>query len=407
MVAVRDVTDQRRAERFHEVERVVSDALAGAQDIHEAGPAILEAACTACGWPRAEIWLAGPEPDVLALAAQFPDDGDRPAPPRPADALTLAACRTGTPVWTCDPVALEEPASRPRPRAGLAVPAPRGGKVLAVLSFFAAEVDGPADPLIALLSGIATQIAEFQERRRAEELAAALDRSKDDYLALIGHELRTPLTSIVAYVEMLREADPDAVAEELPGLLDVLSRNSAALRQIIDQLLDLAALDRGLAELAREPICLASVVRAAVEAAHPVATAAGVGMTLDLRTGKVITGDAVRIRQMTDQLLGNAIKHTPGGGQVTVALTSPGPTAVELTVTDTGLGIPDGERERLFAPLHRTERSRRHGIAGNGLGLAVARAIVESHQGTIRLVPTTAPGSRVVVRLPVPAEPQV
>jgi signal transduction histidine kinase len=321
------------------------------------------------------------------------DPGDRPDH---ADVLTGAVRRTGRPIWISG-------ADVPSPllRTGLAIPARSGGRVLAVLSFYATVVEDPADPLIALLSGIGAHIAEFLERRRAEELTLALARSKDEYLALIGHELRTPLTSITAYVEMLREADPATAAEELPGTLDVLSRNSTALRQIIDQLIDLAALDGGHAELARDAVDLAAVVRAAAEAVHPVAAAAGVAVSTDLCPGAIITGDGVRIRQMADQLLDNAVKHTLGAGRVTVALTRPDPAAAELTITDTGLGVPADERERLFAPFYRSQRTREHRSPGNGLGLTISRAIVEGHHGSIRLVPVAGPGSRVTVRLPV------
>jgi two-component system phosphate regulon sensor histidine kinase PhoR len=275
-------------------------------------------------------------------------------------------------------------------------------------------VGGPGNPTGTLIAdaqlitsadgrplGAVTAVRDVTDQRRAAELTVALARSKDDYLALIGHELRTPLTSITAYIEMLREADPATIADDLPVALEVLSRNSTALRKIIDQLMDLAALDGGHAGLAREPICVAGVLRDAAEAAHPIAAAAGVDVTLDIATETMIIGDPARIRQLADQLLGNAIKHTPGGGQVVAALAEPDPDAVELTVTDTGLGIPDDERDRLFAPFHRTQLSRRHGIEGNGLGLAISRAVVEGHRGTIRLIPSTGPGSRIVVRLPV------
>jgi len=253
-----------------------------------------------------------------------------------------------------------------------------------------AAVDGAAQACAALVAG----------QHRAAELSLELARTRDDYLALIGHEVRTPLTSISATIELLRECDPATAARELPAALDVLSRNSAALRQIVDQLLDLAAFDNGHATLACEPLDLAGVVAAAAAAVRPVAAAAGVTLTLDLRTRATIGGDPLRIRQLADQLLGNAVKHTPDGGRVTVDLARAAPAAVELTVTDTGLGIPDGECDRVFAPFYRTQRARRKGIAGNGLGLAMSRAIVEGHHGTIRLVPVASPGCRVVVRLP-------
>jgi signal transduction histidine kinase len=125
-----------------------------------------------------------------------------------------------------------------------------------------------------------------------------------------------------------------------------------------------------------------------------------VEVELDLGAGTAITGDPIRIRQVADQLLDNAIKHSHDGGRVTVAVTRPDHTAVELTVTDGGLGLADDDRSRVFAPFYRTQRSRIHGIEGSGLGLTICRAIVEGHRGSIRLVPVGGPGSRIVVRLP-------
>jgi signal transduction histidine kinase len=209
------------------------------------------------------------------------------------------------------------------------------------------------------------------------------------------------LTSITAYVEILRESDPALVVEDLPGILDVLSRNSAALRNIVDQLLDLAALDGRHNGLAHEPVDLAAAVRAAAEGVRPVAEAARVEVDLDLRARAVVTGDAERLRQVVEELLHNAIRHIVGAGRVTVLLTRPDPAAVELTVTDTGVGVPAAERDRLFARFYRSQRTREHRIPGNGLGLALSRAIVERHRGSIRLLPGSGPGTRITVRLPV------
>jgi signal transduction histidine kinase/PAS domain-containing protein len=400
VVTVRDVTERRRAGRFREVDRAVTEALARAGTVQEAGPPLLAAICDGFGWPYAEIWLVDQEAGALVLAARHrtggldpgSQDTCEPVEFDPGDTVTERAWRTGRSVWAGEKYMTD--------RICLAVPAPTGGRVLAVLSFRATAVDDPADPLIGLLSGIGARISEFLERHRADELTLALDRSKDDYLALIGHELRTPLTSITAYVEMLRESDPESVAAELPGMLDVLSRNSAILRTIVDQLLDLAALDGGHATLARRPVDLAAVVRAAATEVRPAADAARVPITLDLRAEPTVTGDAARLRQVVTELLGNAVKHTLGAGEVTVLLDRHGPGAVELTVTDTGVGVPPAERDRLFARFYRSARTRENRIPGNGLGLALSRAIVNLHHGSIRVVPTTAPGTTITVRLP-------
>jgi len=212
--------------------------------------------------------------------------------------------------------------------------------------------------------------------------------------------LRTPLTSITAWVDMIRETDPGTVLEELPELLDVLSRNSGTLRQIVDQLLDLAALEGEHSTLVREPADLAAIVRDAVEAATPAATAAGVTLTLELPAELATIGDSARLRTVADHLIDNAVKHTIDGGDVTVTLTRALASIVELSVTDTGIGVPDDEADRLFGRFYRTRRTREHRIPGNGLGLAISRAIVQGHRGSIQLLPTAGHGTRVVVRLP-------
>ena len=453
VLTLRDVSEERRTERFRRLERAASEALAYATSVRQAGGLVLAAACKSFGWPLAELWLVDPDADALVRTARHPaDDPEESTWPGNADPLTVAAWRSGRPV--CDfatpngssrppapalsagrtlaapdgpshptapgltgspaPTAPGDPSRPAMPglaggrilaaadgSSRLAVPALSGGRVLAVLSFAVTAVEDPIEPLVALLSTIAASIAELLERRRAEELTLALARSRDDYLVLIGHELRTPLTAIAAYVEMMREADPGTIAEDLPEMLDVLSRNSACLRRIVDQLLDLAALDNGHADLAHEPVDLPATVRAAAEAARPAADDAGVTLALDLRSAAPVSGDATRLRQVVDELLDNAVKHTPPGGHVTAVLTQPAAAVVELTISDTGVGVSADERERLFGRFYRSQRTRERRIPGNGLGLAISRAIVEGHRGSIRLVPIGEPGTRITVRLPV------
>jgi two-component system phosphate regulon sensor histidine kinase PhoR len=251
--------------------------------------------------------------------------------------------------------------------------------------------------------GAVACVRDVTDERRANELAVALECSKDDYLTLIGHELRTPLTSITAYLDLLRDLDPATAAEELPDILDVLGRNSATLRHIVDELLDLAGIDNGLVVLADEPVDLTATVTAAVRAAEPAAAAAGVTLTLDACPDALVRGDQRRLRQVADHLLANAVNHSTHEGEVTVELGRPVPSVVELIVTDNGIGVPGDDRERVFARFCRSERTREHRLPGNGLGLTISRAIVERHHGSIRFVPGPAPGARIAVRLPAPA----
>ncbi|MFI1990470.1 ATP-binding protein [Actinoplanes sp. NPDC020271] len=386
---VRDITDQRTTERFHDVETAVSDALAHAESVQEAGPRILRAVCAGFGWAYAQLWLVDQATGALDLAASLACSGAAPAPP-PAAEIAATACRTGQAVRVSEPV------------TGLAVPARSGDRTLSVLTFFGDTLE-PADPLVAFLNGVAAHVAEFLERRRAEELTVALAHSRDGYLALIDHELRTPLTSISAYIDLLRDAEPGAAADELPDILDVLGRNSEILRHIIENLLDLAGLDNGHIPIADEPVDLAATVTAAARAAEPLAAVAGVALDLDVKQGTTVRGDESRLRQVAGHLIANAVGHTLGAGRVVVSLTRPAPAVVELTVADEGLGIPAADQDRVFARFYRSARTREHRLPGVGLGLTISRAIVERHRGTIRFEPCPPPGTRVTVRLPASA----
>ena len=284
--------------------------------------------------------------------------------------------------------------------AALAIPVRSGCKVLGALTFFADVVEDPEDALVALLSGIAAHVGQFLERRRAEELQLQLARSKDEYLALVGHELRTPLTSIAAYAALLREADPQTFAADGQALVEIIDRNAATLRQVVEDLLELAALDAGHAGIEITACDLTRVVQEAVEAAEPGLAAAPLTLTVDAPGELAVSGDPHRLRQVVDNLLGNAIKYTPDGGHIDITLRRIGGHAAELTVADTGIGIPPDERAQLFTRFYRSSRARDRAIPGTGLGLAISRAIVERHHGSIALLPSEEPGTRILVRLP-------
>ncbi|GAA3298997.1 GAF domain-containing protein [Dactylosporangium vinaceum] len=407
VLTLRDVTEQRRAERFARAEQTVAAVLAGAQHIHDAAPAVVQAVAEALGSPHAELWLV--ERDVLVPVARH-STGPDPAPPRPqrlqpGQGLAGRAWQTRTPQWMHerpDTTQAAQPAGRRD--AALAVPICSGEQVHAVLTLFTDTLDDPEEQLVALLSGIAAHLGQFLERRRADELALALTRTKDEYLALVGHDLRTPITSMISCIELLRDLDPQTLAAESAQLLDVAARNSEMVRHIVDELLDLAALDSGHAVLAREPLDLSAVVHAAAEAAQPAAAAAGVVLHLAVEPCVVLDGDAPRLRQVVTHLLDNAIRHSIDGGHITVTLARTGNDTTQLTVTDTGLGVPPEEHGELFTRFYRSTRTRDHRIPGAGLGLAISRAIIHRHHGDIRMIPTDGPGTRIAVRLP--AQPE-
>jgi PAS domain S-box-containing protein len=410
--AVQDVTRRKRVERFRTCELAVTMALAEASSIEAAGPRVLEAVVGTLDWVHAELWLVDDAAGVVRSAARWSAPGWQADIEVPVDlpygqGLAGRAWQVGKPLWIRDvgrPQSLisVQTAKSSRLHAALAVPVREGFETLGVLTVFADSVEDPEDELLALMSGIAAHIGQFVERRLVEDLQRQLTRSKNEYLALIGHELRTPLTSISAYTELLREADEKSLLSEGPRLLEVIERNTGQLRHIINELMELSALDAGHADVQLAPMDLAEVVRDSLAKARAAVQDAPLVIEDELPEQLVLPGDRKRLRQVVDNLLGNAVKYSPDGGRIGVTLKTVG-RAAELAVSDTGLGVTTDEREKMFTGLYRISRARDKAIPGTGLGLTLSRAVVNRHHGSIELVEHDAAGTTVLLRLPMDA----
>ncbi|MFI7544119.1 ATP-binding protein [Actinoplanes sp. NPDC049599] len=410
--AVQDVTRRRRNERFRTCELAVVTALAAAPTIEAAGPRVLEAVVGTLGWTHAELWLVDDDAGVVRSAASWNSPSWQSDIAVPAElpygtGLAGRAWQAGKPLWIRDvgqPQSLISPetAESSRLHTALAIPVRNGLEPLGVLTAFADTVEDPEDELVALMSGISAHIAQFIERRLVEDLQRQLIRTKNEYLALVGHELRTPLTSIAAYTELLRDADPETLVAEGPRLLEVVDRNATQLRHIINELLELSALDTGHAAVQLSPIDLAEVVRESVQCTRAAVTGEPVSIVDELPGALVLPGDRRRLRQVLDNLLGNAVKYSPDGGRIAVRLRTVG-RAAELSISDTGIGVSQEEREKMFTGLYRTSRARDRAIPGTGLGLTLSRAVVQRHHGSIELSEHEGPGTTVLVRLPLDA----
>lgn len=222
-------------------------------------------------------------------------------------------------------------------------------------------------------------LAQAQTARRDAERAS---RSKDEFLATVSHELRTPLSAILGWAQVLERGvvDPETVRHGLVAI----SRNARTQAQLIEDLLDMNRIETGNLRLDLRLIELGGVIAAAIDSALPAATAKGIGLrtVFDADAGAVM-GDATRLQQVVANLLNNAVKFTPAGGQVSVTLTQVGG-AAQITVADTGQGIQPEFLPRLFDRFERQDggTTRRHG--GLGLGLSIVRHLVELHGGTVR-----------------------
>jgi signal transduction histidine kinase len=252
-------------------------------------------------------------------------------------------------------------------------------------------------------AGLAERLAR-REAEQAQQLLTAqneqlveLDRLKDEFVSSISHELRTPLTSIAGYVELLQEEEGDA---QKLGHLAIVARNSERLLALVTDLLFAARLQYGRLELERSPVDLRSLVEQCVDSARPRAQAASVRLELHAEDVPQIAGEPAKLAQLLDNLVSNAIKFTPSNGHVEVRIT-PHPEMIRIEVSDTGIGIPDVERERLFERFFRAQSALERQIQGTGLGLYISKAIVDAHDGRIGVTSTPGAGTTFVVELPV------
>src|SRR2546421_6162338 len=240
--------------------------------------------------------------------------------------------------------------------------------------------------------------AESVQRLLAEqnERLRELDRLKDEFVSLVSHELRTPLTSIRGYVELM-------LAEELNDdqrrFLGIVDRNSERLLDLVSDLLFLAQIEAGKLAIEVGSLDLKNVVEECIETAAAAADSRGVELEASLDRLPKIEGDRVRLHQVLDNLLSNALKFTSSGGRVDVRLTRAGDMAV-LEVADTGLGIPAEEQARLFERFFRSSSATQNAIPGTGLGLTITKAIVERHGGRIEIESAENAGTTVRVLLP-------
>jgi PAS domain S-box-containing protein len=243
--------------------------------------------------------------------------------------------------------------------------------------------------------------AMLKQARVQNERLLELDRVKDEFIALVSHELRTPLTSIRGYLELVSD---DAAAAGLPAesreWLGVIDRNADRLLSLVEDLLISAEAHSGSLTLTRSEFDVGKVVRECAETCAPTAAARRIRIDYAVEAGLLMTGDPGRIGQVVDNLVSNALKFTPAGGHVEL-VASRRNGSVLIEVADTGMGIPADEQDKLFDRFFRTARVQSEAIAGAGLGLSIAKAIVEAHRGHITCRSVEGEGTTFAVELPI------
>ncbi len=238
--------------------------------------------------------------------------------------------------------------------------------------------------------------------------------SQRDLLANVTHELKTPLTSIQGFAQAIQDgaaSEPEAVRKSATIIYD----EAARMGRLVAELLDLARIESGQIVMRRELVQIDPVLRSIVEKMGPRAQQSHVALNTEIPDGlPSITGDGDRLAQVFGNLIDNAIKHTPAGGKVTVMArllsgssvakkNKPWPGGIEISVADTGAGIPQEDLSRIFERFYQVDKSRaraRSGGSSLGLGLSIVKEIVTAHGGSIQAESVVGLGTRFVIVLP-------
>jgi len=244
---------------------------------------------------------------------------------------------------------------------------------------------------------------QLLEREKAARTAAEVaNRIKDEFLATLSHELRTPLNAVLGWTQLLRTRQFDKTTTE--RALETIERNTRALAQLIQDILDVSQIIRGQLRLNIQPLDLTSIVNNAIDTIQPAADAKEITLKYESEPSiGVVMGDANRLQQIIWNLLTNAVKFTPKGGRVTVKVRRVD-SSVEIQVSDTGSGIAPEFLPYIFERFRQADSSTTRSHGGLGLGLAIVRHLVELHGGKVYAIsPGLEQGTTFVVNLPMKA----
>ena len=242
------------------------------------------------------------------------------------------------------------------------------------------------------------------ERQKTEQALRTADRRKDEFLATLGHELRNPLAPILNSLEILKLSGAFEDARTAPACA-VMERQVHHLNRLVDDLLEVSRITRGIIEVKKEPLDLTAIVKAAVETSRPILDNQRHEIRLDLASQQIsVAGDSVRLTQVFANLLNNAAKYTNHGGVITISSRRENGEAV-VSVKDNGIGIAPNLLAQVFDMFMQVDRSTRRSQGGLGIGLTLVKSLVNMHGGSVE-AKSEGPGlgSEFIVRLPLVEE---
>jgi PAS domain S-box-containing protein len=395
----RDITDRVQNERRRTAQYTVASLLAGSWSLAEIGPRVIQAVANVGNWVAGSIWLREPDEDHLRCSATWHQDKPGLADFAHASKATILAGNEGLPGRAAiagKPVWIENLATTTFPRASaaaaaalngaLSFPLVAQGETKGVFELFSPETVQPDDDLLSLMEALGSQLGLFIHRRqldeelkRQKEAAESANAAKDRFLAALSHELRTPLTPILIWAGGMAD-DPSITAEVAEGLR-MVCRNVELEARLIDDLLDLTRIERGKLQLYLRKSNVHDLLGHAMEIVRDEISSRNLDLSVELNASEFfVLADESRLQQVFWNLLRNASKFTPRPGTVTVRTRNPQPESLVIEISDTGIGIEPDNLQKIFEAFEQGG-VRREGL---GLGLAISKAIVEMHHGTIR-----------------------
>jgi two-component system CheB/CheR fusion protein len=396
----RDVTERVRNDRRRATQYMVASLLAGSWTLAEAGTQILEAVAASGDWAYAAIWVYDDIAGGLRCRNLWHEASERVKKFADLSRLITLAKGEGLPgrVWHSKKPTWVYDVTRDSnfPRApyaaeadlhgGFAFPLFSRGEIDGVMELFSHKVVEPDEDLLQMVESLGSQIGLFIERLRIEqelqlqrENAEAANTARDRFLAMLSHELRTPLMPVLTWAA--ETAKQSNLSPEIQKGLKMVCRNAELEVRLIEDLLDLGRVTRRRLKLKVGTADAHELLQSAIDIVRSDMEDRHLKLVVTLAASRhELVADAPRLQKVFWSIFRNACKFTPENGMVSVRSYNPNPKTIAIEISDNGVGIEPQSIKRIFDPFEQAD-SRREGL---GLGLAISKAIVEMHRGTIR-----------------------
>ena len=434
---VQDITQRKRAEAESQLLQHLTLEIIAKKDFQTALEVTLSGICQFTGWDYGEVWIPLADGEVLVCSPAWYSSLDGLTEFRECSEKISFALGIGfpgrvwghqRPEWIWD-IFLEQeahfvrkyPAMECGLRAGLAIPVSANANVVAIMVFFMRAPNDQDQQLVGLIGAIAMQLGSLMLRKRDEEAlrlmnqelalardcALAANRTKSTFVANMSHELRTPLNAIIGYSEMLQEDAELLGLDELGEDLLKIYQSGKHLLDLINDILDMTKIEAGKLEIRYDDFDISLLIENTTESIQPLLRKNNNRLIVDCdpQLGIICT-DMTRLRQVLLNILSNACKFTKSG-EIRVIVNRQFDEQAEyfyLVISDTGIGISQGNIQKLFQPFSQADSSTTRQYGGTGLGLAISHRLCQMMGGDITLQSELGKGSTFTIHLPVSSE---